>query len=398
MAKIAIFTITSELHDPLAVSKMTSDFLGSLGIDYEFFDNDYSTYGSHSLNLIYVRTGGTENIFRKLQPRLSEASDRPFYLLTSGMSNSLAASMEILSYLRQNGLYGEIIHGTPGYIKRRINELVSLVEAKRKLALMKLGVIGTPSDWLISSKADRPLLREYFGLKLIDIPMNELVDLVPSMSPAAPVELNVPQNLQHSMPDAWRIYNALKVLIERYQLSGYTLRCFDLLNTVENTGCLAAAQLNSEGYIAGCEGDIPSMISMAVAKALFGVPGFQANPASIDPEKGEILFAHCTIPFCMLDHYKLDTHFESGIGVGICGYMKEGPVTIFKFAGDASRYFLAEGELLQSFDKPGLCRTQQLIRLKEPEYTMSMLTNPVGNHHIIIPGHHKPLIRQLLTT
>ncbi|MBQ9439413.1 MAG: hypothetical protein IJU35_02285 [Paludibacteraceae bacterium] len=398
MAKIGIFTITSELHDPSAVAKMTSDFLGSLGVDYEFYDNDYSTYGSHSLNLIYVRTGGTENIFRKLQPKLSDASDRPFYLLTSGMSNSLAASMEILSFLRQHGLYGEIIHGKPQYIRKRMNELVSLVEAKRKLALMRLGVIGNPSDWLISSNADRPLLREYFGLKLIDIPMKELVDLVPSMSDNAPVEINAPESIAHSMPDAWRIYNALKVILERHQLNGYTLRCFDLLKTVENTGCLAAAQLNSEGYIAGCEGDIPAMVSMAVVRALFGVSGFQANPARIDPETGEILFAHCTIPFNMLDNYKLDTHFESGIGVGICGYMKNGPVTIFKFAGDASRYFLAEGELVESDDKPGLCRTQQLIRLNEPEYTMSMLTNPVGNHHIIIPGHHKQLIRQLLTT
>ena len=87
---IAIFTLTSELHDEVAVSAVTHEFLTSLGIEYELKGNDYSDYGSASLNLIYVRTGGTEGIFLKLLPELQAKSDRPFYLLTSGKSNSLA--------------------------------------------------------------------------------------------------------------------------------------------------------------------------------------------------------------------------------------------------------------------------------------------------------------------
>ena len=89
--KITIFTLTSELHDEKAVAAMTSEFLGSLGISYELKGNDYSDYGEHVLNLIYVRTGGTEGVFKKLLPSLLEKSDKPFYLLASGKSNSLAA-------------------------------------------------------------------------------------------------------------------------------------------------------------------------------------------------------------------------------------------------------------------------------------------------------------------
>ena len=102
---IAIYTLTSALHDEKAVSAVTKTFLESLGVDYVLKGSDYVDYGSHSLSLIYVRTGGTEGIFKKLLPELLEKSGRaPFYLLTSGKSNSLAASMEILSYLRQNDL------------------------------------------------------------------------------------------------------------------------------------------------------------------------------------------------------------------------------------------------------------------------------------------------------
>lgn len=81
---IAIYTLTSELHDEEAVGAVTRDFLNSLDVNYEFKGSDYADYGTHSLDLIYVRTGGTEGIFRRLLPELQIKSERPFYLLTSG--------------------------------------------------------------------------------------------------------------------------------------------------------------------------------------------------------------------------------------------------------------------------------------------------------------------------
>ena len=100
----AIYTLTSALHDEKAVSAVTQEFLGSIGIEYVLKGNDYSDYGTGILSLIYVRTGGTEGLFKQLLPGLQAKSSQPFYLLTSGKSNSLAASMEILSYLRQHDI------------------------------------------------------------------------------------------------------------------------------------------------------------------------------------------------------------------------------------------------------------------------------------------------------
>ena len=373
---IAIYTLTSELHDEHAVTTMTTAFLESLGIDYLLKGTDYSDYGSHALSLIYVRTGGTEGIFRRLLPELQDKSRRPFYLLTSGKSNSLATSMEILSFLRQHNIGGEIIHGNSDYMSRRIQLLSKVEEARKSLFGTRLGIIGAPSDWLISSHADKAKVRERLGIELIDIPMQELLD---------------------EIGESKQIYQALKVLINRYQLRGFTLRCFDLLTTVKDTGCMALAKLNSEGYVAGCEGDVPAMLSMMIVRSLLGVSGFQANPSRIDPETGELLFAHCTIPLDMVERYELDTHYESGIGTGIRGYMKEGPVTIFKVSGDLSRHFIAEGHLIRNESKPDLCRTQQVIRLTDKNLTNSyFLADPIGNHHIIMPGHCQELLEQLL--
>ena len=399
---IAIYTLTSELHDEQAVSAVTREFLGSLGIEYDFKGSDFADYGSHALDLLYVRTGGTEGIFKRLLPDLQATSSslsgevgrraKPFYLLTSGKSNSLAASMEILSYLRQNGMKGEIIHGEPAYIAHRIALLARAGEAKRQLEGCRLGIIGEPSDWLISSHADKDVVREKLGVELTSIPMQELLDSISATPMRTVDEADSSEAIRKALPGAVLIYDALKTIIRRHNLQGFTLRCFDLLGTVHNTGCLALAKLNAEGIVAGCEGDVPAMLSMKIAQALLGVSGFQANPASINPETGEMLFAHCTIPFNLVERYEFDTHFESGIGVGIRGYMKEGPVTIFKVSGDLSRCFIQEGELVRNQSKPDLCRTQQVILLSDPSQTSYFLNNPIGNHHIILPGHHQELL------
>ena len=317
--------------------------------------------------------------------------------------------MEILSYLQQNGRPGEILHGDPGYISRRIHMLSQVEEARRKLRRSLLGIIGAPSDWLISSHADKDRVREGLGIELIDIPMQELLDAIAStpldtiqtpsiQALSSTVQADKELAIRKALPGAHQIYLALKTLVERYQLQGCTLRCFDLLSTVHNTGCMALAQLNAEGIVAGCEGDVPAMLSMMIAQVLTGTSGFQANLARINPETGELLFAHCTIPFNMVEHFELDTHFESGIGVGIRGYMKEGPVTIFKVSGDLSRCFIEEGELVRNQAQPDLCRTQQVIRLSDSSKAHYFLTNPIGNHHIILRGHHKALLQEMIGT
>ncbi len=423
---ISIYTLTSPLHDKNAVDAVTGEFLDSLGLDFSMKGDDYSDYGL-GLSLIYVRTGGTEGLFKELLPKLRTLSRQPFLLLTSGKSNSLAASMEILSYLRQRGIRGEILHGSPSFIRSRVSCLEKVEDARRSIEHTTLGIIGAPSDWLIASDVDREAVLNRLGISLQFIPMEELMEEYSSLrdevaeswnalqrvgEPAVPVgelvestvgELvepfnpmsGLPSNVKQAIPGAYRIYKALKNLAGSYGLSGFTIRCFDLLTSVRNTGCLALARLNSEGLIAGCEGDVPAMLSMMIGRAVTGVSGFQANPSSIDPESGEMVFSHCTVPLDMVSGYRFDTHFESGIGVGIRGHIPEGPVTVFKVSGDLTRHFACEGEILRNEAKPDLCRTQVVLRL--PSEAMRYFFNdPIGNHHIILPGHCAEELEALL--
>lgn len=394
----AVYTITSGLHDEASVARLSDAFLGSIFPEdgYEFRRADFSDFGTHALDLIYVRTGGAEGIFKQLLPGLLARGVKRFLLLTSGQSNSLAASLEILSYLQQHGLQGEVLHGSTDYLRRRIQALEAVAAAREKLRGTRLGVVGAPSDWLIASQADAAALSEKLGLVRVDIPMEELLAEI-GKAPADPMP--EPVSMARDVRGAWegasRISHALRTLVQRHGLGAFTLRCFDLLTAVGNTGCLALAQCNADGLPAACEGDVPALLSMMIAQALTGRTGFQANPARIDPESGEMLFAHCTVPFNMVRDWTLDTHFESGIGVGIHGELPEGPVTVFKVSGDLRRHFVAEGTLVRNQYEQHLCRTQVVLQL-QPADARYFLTRPIGNHHIILPGHHKALLEEFI--
>ena len=59
--------------------------------------------------IIHVLTGGTEGLFvEKVQSGEIDLT-KPVYLVASGQSNSLAASLEILAYINQHGGKGEVI-------------------------------------------------------------------------------------------------------------------------------------------------------------------------------------------------------------------------------------------------------------------------------------------------
>lgn len=59
--------------------------------------------------VIHVLTGGTESLFlEKVKEGVIDLT-KPIYLVASGQSNSLAASLEILAYINQHGGRGMIV-------------------------------------------------------------------------------------------------------------------------------------------------------------------------------------------------------------------------------------------------------------------------------------------------
>lgn len=338
--------------------------------------------------LVMVQSGGTE---KQILDNLQDLTP-PYFLLAGDKFNALPAAMEVLSFLRCNGVDAEIIHGSPEYIARRLDKISVATKALLELSRWRLGVVGEPSDWLIASSMNPDGVKRDWGIEIVKIKMEELENLIDRV-PTPPSELDLKCFTSKDREGALKIYGALEELLSRYELQGLTLRCFDLLGSRNNTGCLGLSLLNDRGFVGGCEGDVPALISMALLQVLTGKSSFMANPARVDKESNEIILAHCTVPLGLTSDYSLHTHFESGLGIGLRGKIPPGPCTVFKLGADGRQYFLSRGEILENLERGDLCRTQVRVKMEKP--VSYFLSNPLGNHHLLVPGDYGEEIEEV---
>lgn len=358
---------------------------------YDFSAGTAAEAAAEPVSVVYVASGGTAGCFKDALSSLKE----PVIIVTSGSDNSLSASMEMMTYMVDRGIKGRLLHGSEKELAQKLSTVLRAVKAKNDLQGMRLGLMGKPSDWLISTETDYTRLKELTGIEVIEIEMQELLEEIEAASyPDSHIcrELLEKDFDSSQVKKALEIYGAFHRLVSRYNLDGFSVRCFDLLTSVKNTGCLGLALLNQQGIYSGCEGDLPSLISMAILGRISGQPVFQCNPSRVDSETDEIVFAHCTLPLNMPASYRLDTHFESGIGVAIAGDIPCGKATVFKASRLLNRFFISSAQIQESLHEKNLCRSQ--IRLHCNAGAEEFFRTPVGNHYLVCLGDYSESLKE----
>ena len=338
-------------------------------------------------DFIMVATGGVENLFKTIW---STGALKATTLIADGRNNSLAASLEILTYLSENGKEGRILHGTNEEI---VNEIVetfpetSHPETSHPVTSphtdlfngTRIGVFGQPSDWLIASGVDYDYIREQFGITTVFIDLQRLVD-------------EIGKTETSDMLAADKTYSAIKKICQEERLDAMTIRCFDIVKACNTTSCLALARLNDESIVAGCEGDMQTLMTMLLAKKLCNEPAFMANPSILTDTTS--MFAHCTVPLSMCYKTNMRTHFESGIGVAVQGDLPLGDYTILKWGGrKLDKFFVTEAKAIKNEYSNHFCRTQITFDINLKPY---LLNHSIGNHHVIIKGCHAAEIRRFM--
>ena len=351
--------------------------------------------------MVLVGSGGVEEMVKAHIDRL------PTYvvLIADGLKNSLAASLEILSWMRQNDRNGRVLHGPTDFIMQGINDYALAQETIDKLNGKRVGVIGQPSGWLIASSVDYAAIRERWAVVMVDVPLDEVVKGYEAVTDDEVQDITdefitratgVKEPSRDEVVKAMRLYRSIKNIVDLYRLDALTLNCFDLIPTTHTTGCVALALLNQEGIPAGCEGDEQTLLTMLAIQAATGEMTFMANPSKIlDNAAHEMVFAHCTIAPAMTDRYIVRNHYESLSGVAIEGIIDPMDVTVVKCGGRGmERCFISRARLLECTTNPNMCRTQLHLRLDEPlDY---FLERSIGNHHVIVRGNHKQRLETIL--
>ena len=384
--KINLVRLSNSL-DPNATFKKEDDqFISDL--NNELFDYDIELVEGDKDNqysIVFIETGGSEQHFVKIEKDLP----RPIILLSTCKNNSLPACFEIKTYLANKEEDSIILFGNEKELADSINNISKLLSARHYIEGASLGIIGKPSDWLIASTVDKDEVKKIFNINLIDISTKELkeeidkgiIDNIPRLS-----TINKLGKGNEYLDGALKIYSGIKRIVEKYNLKGFTIRCFDLIEEYKNTSCLALAMLNDEGIIGTCEGDVPSMLTMFFVKAVSDKTSFQANPSKIDLKTGNILFAHCTVPLNMVSNINFMTHFESGLGIGIRGDLSERDVSIVKLTPKLDRALFMSGKIVSNPKLSNYCRTQIEVKFEEDEGIYNLMREDFGNHVIVVYG------------
>ena len=369
-------------------------------------DEFVETHGRTSLQALpdafMIATGGVENLFKRIWSAIDvemmcgPSRQKTVTMIADGRNNSLAAALEILTYLGNVGVEGKILHGTN-------DEIISaLGETHGRASLRgRIGLFGQPSEWLIASSLDRNYLHQRYGIETVDIDLQRLIDGIKTI-PQTEAEKVAQTMLKRAkgvvepsdadMLEAAKAYLAIKRICQEERLDAMTIRCFDIVKACGTTSCLALALLNDEGIVAGCEGDMQTLLSMFLAKRLCGEVAFMANPSQLT-EKTSML-AHCTIPLTICDEITIRSHFESGIGVAIQGLLPLTDYTLFKWGGPKlDRYFVTEAQAIETPYSNHFCRSQITLNVNLKPY---LLQHSIGNHHVIIRGRHADQIRQFM--
>lgn len=365
-------------------------------VDYQ----DIDKLSSDDFKIIFIATGGVERLVIQHFERLP----RPTILLADGMQNSLAAAMEISTWLRGRGMKSEILHGELPSIIQRVHILHNNFRAQRSLFGKRIGVLGVSSPWLIASNVDYLLAKRRWGIEYVDIPLESIYEeyyhigdeeVGASCAAVASQALACREGTPEDLIKAMRLYRAISKVCKKEKLDALTLSCFKVLEQIGVTGCLALSLLNDDGIIAGCEGDLQSIFTLFAVKALTGKDGFMANPSLINTRNNELILAHCTIGLKQTERYIIRNHFETESCIAIQGLLPTGDVTIVKCGGEClDEYYLSTGTLTENTNYINMCRTQVRIRMNTPaDY---FLRNPLGNHHILIHGNHEEALNEFL--
>ncbi|MEW6196589.1 MAG: hypothetical protein AB1521_15690 [Bacteroidota bacterium] len=348
----------------------------------------------------FVLTGGTENkILNLWKQRKEKFGNEPVLLLAHSGNNSLPAALEILARLQQEGAKGKIIFLDETLNKEcwhQIEQVVRHFKVFYKLKKTKIGLVGGPSDWLVASMPQFDTIAKTFGVQIEQISIDELKNKITEVKEEEIEEIHhsfvsraaeVKEPSKKEIKNAVKVYTALKQMIKQYQLDAVSVRCFDLVTGLKTTGCFALAKLNDESVIAGCEGDIVSALGMVWVNYLTDQVVWMANPTLVDEQNNLIWLAHCTIPVSMVNSYKLRSHYESGVGVGIEGELSKGKVTVFRLGDkELNKMWSSNAEIIENGSDENLCRTQVCIKLHGSSKASDILNEPLGNHLLLLRG------------
>jgi hypothetical protein len=176
-----------------------------------------------------------------------------------------------------------------------------------------------------------------------------------------------------------RMYMALLDLMKRYKSDAVTVDCLTLFygGKAPAYPCLGFFQLNNDGKVGACEGDLQSTSTMLAMTYLTGLPGYISDPV-IDTSKNQIIYAHCVAPSKVhgvngpAAQYHIRDHSEDRKGASVRVLMPLNEITTsLKFNPVTREVIVHQARAVANIDEDKACRTKLAAEVKDPVKLLS---------------------------
>ena len=217
-----------------------------------------------------------------------------------------------------------------------------------------------------------------------------------------------------------RFYKAYRKFIRDNDYDAVAVSCWPKFqNEYQYSICSVIGQLNDEGTVAACEGDVLSAVSMLALKYIAGDrPPMLMDMGAFDETDDTVLYWHCgpaASYYCKKGGYKLGCNYsgmahEPNKGITArCGVARDMvfddmPVTVMRLSGECDKILISGGEFMKQ-DKfsphgsRGWCGNLTLNgeKINAKDYVNTILATGFQHHFPIIRGNYTAELKEFAT-
>ncbi len=248
-------------------------------------------------------------------------------------------------------IFGEI---SEAKIQKKIIDYCFAAAIIKRLKGMRIGLVGYIPEIMLSLNFDIFAVKKIFGPTVVPIDFYKLNDYVENIRKNFGSKINsriddINKNVGKVMvskdvlSESLSFYYAFLELAKDLNLDSMAINCFPS-PAVKGKTCLAVSNLNDEGIVAACEGDVNSAIIMSAFNLITGKASLNSDVIIEHENTNQIMFSHCGGgPFSCaskISDVTLDTQYETKSGLGVYYPFKTSgkEVTIINLVGNELTY------------------------------------------------------------
>jgi len=290
------------------------------------------------------------------------------------------------------------------YYTMGASDVLSLIRALRgwkTIRTLKVLYIGRYPSHSVAASPEITFdkLKERFDSEVVQIGFKEYVEEVDSVSDAEVKDVVEEwkrnfvflDNRANMVKHYAKIYVALKKLMNRYGANSLTVDCAGLPD-LEYVPCLAFSLLINEGVPCGCEGDLPTLYTLALLMGVSGKPALMGNlnenVTHSDIENNIVVVNHDVVPpyfACIGCKYYVRDYHAMGKGATPYTELIEGmDVTLAGMHWDMDSLWATQGKVVWTKDFVH-CRLGVGVKV---ENAKKVSKEAFGHHVALIYGNY----------